>query len=343
MAFYEVVHGHVGLGSMTVFRTGEQAAADLKTFGHLTKDFQQQGGLLNLEVAFKGSASFGRVKQLENEIAATERKIKDIEAQIEEHSKHVENMTGTNLWDTIKGKSQMFMPLVWMNMMLIDVFAGFFGGFGGRAKKRAIERHTAYIKELLTARNGLMARHKKLVDEVNTTMAHVEAGTVDAKLVESTAAQQQREKDEKAAVSLSPKKFTSVLSPLLPQAERPVAKPKASAEKFAFQEDLEKRREQTTVTTRLPTGIQQIYSPALKHKTILANVTTKQSEGISPETVTGQKLVYGGLSDLPLQTKLAPIIPMAMTFGGALLLLNVMIDANRQPLRVRHVYVPRRR
>ncbi len=44
MAFFEVHRGYVGLGSTVVFRTAEQAARDIETFGKDVAELQKQGG-----------------------------------------------------------------------------------------------------------------------------------------------------------------------------------------------------------------------------------------------------------------------------------------------------------
>jgi len=352
MAFYEVAHGYVGLGSTTVHRTTAQATADLLTYGDLVKDISQQGGLRNLETAFIGAASFGRVKQLENEIAVTEKRIKHLENEIDIHIEYISRLSGTDLWSTVKSKSQMYMPVLWMNMAIFEFFGDLFGDlFGKKRKKEAIKRHSEYVRQMVNERAALVSRHEKLVQEVQTLMTKVETGEVSARLVESTAEQKQREKAEIDAVKL--KKATptaSILSPLLPQSHIHATKKPAAItpvpEKFAFAETLEQRKTKTSAATALPVGVQQIFSPALKHGSILATASTRQREGQTAEVVTGQRLVHGGLGDVNasiVQDRIAPLVPMVMTFGLGLMLVQLLANESRQPLRVRQVYAPRRR
>lgn len=60
--------------------------------------------------------------------------------------------------------------------------------------------------------------------------------------------------------------------------------------------ELAERAKLTPTGARLPVGFQQLYSPALQNKAVVAKVETREAQGQSPQLVTGQKLVFGGLA-----------------------------------------------
>jgi len=337
MAFYEVAHGYVGLGSMEVYRTAEQAAADLKTFSH-ELPVPENAGLLVQQTVMDYAVSRGRLADLQGEVYRVREKLTNLTRLIEDKGNELESLG-------MGGAKDMALSAVKMGVKLIpgygklfamfDMLLGMFGIdiFGGNAeKKRArAEQLIEEVKKLVEEASFWTARLKKLQAEGETLAAAFEKGegAVSSVLIN-------KEIDVK-------KHYTTYKDDkgMLTGAVKIEKKEHIRKDPYLqLSEELASRKTISTTGAKLPVGFQQIYSPALKNKSIIAQIEPPKA---SPEIVTGHKLVYGGLADLPLQDRVAPLIPLTMAFGGMLLFLNMLMDLDRQPLRVRQVYVPRRR
>lgn len=333
MAFYETHLGYVGLGSAVVYRTAEQAAADLTKYG-AEIDMPKNAGLLAKQSVMSYAVSRGRLADLQTSITEFEGKLAHVRHVMEERIKELMRLGVMKPADiAIKlgtmGVAKLIPGVGWLigglELIGVDVF-------GSKAKKKkkseeimrhleALAKEAEFYAGRIEAYNAEGHRLTAAVDQgesaVSVAFVHHEKQTKKS-LEQVTAAG-----DGKAATYYLKRTVTDKKDPYL-----------------ATSDELAKRTNITPTGARLPEGFQMIYSPVLKDKAIVAQSDAPKA---APEIVTGRKLVYGGLADLPLSDKIMPLIPVTMALGGMWLFLKMLMDIDKEPRRVRYAAVPRRR
>lgn len=333
MAFYETHLGYVGLGSAVVYRTAEQAAADLTKYG-AEIDMPKNAGLLAKQSVMSYAVSRGRLVDLQAEVSRLEVQLAGIKKTIEDRVQEVLRLGVMKPADiAVKlvkmGVYKMIPGIGWLVTGLELIGVDVFGEKRKKKKKseeimrhlEALAKEAEFVTGRLHAHNEegrrLTAAAEQGESAVSVAFVHHEKQTKKT-LEQVTAAS-----DGKAATYYLKRTVTDKKDPYL-----------------ATSDELAKRTNITPTGARLPEGFQMIYSPVLKDKAIVAQSDAPKA---APEIVTGRKLVYGGLADLPLSDKIMPLIPVTMALGGMWLFLKMLMDIDKEPRRVRYAAVPRRR
>lgn len=333
MAFYETHLGYVGLGSMEVYRTAEQAAADLVKFGH-DIDIPKNAGLLAKQSVMAYAVSRGRLVDLQVEVTRLESELARVQKIIEDRVRELMGLGVMKPQDiAIKlgtmGIAKLIPGIGWLmgglELIGIDVF-----GSKGKKKKKS-EEIMRHLEALAKEAEFFAGRLEKLNEEGRQLTAAVEQGESAISVTFVQHEKQTKKSLEQVTAAGDGKAATYYLKRTVSDKKDPY---------LASADELAKRTTITPTGARLPEGFQMIYSPVLRDKAI---VTQTDAPKAAPDIVTGKKLVYGGLADLPLSDKIMPMIPAALAIGGMYLFLRMLMDIDKEPQRIRQVAVPRRR
>ena len=333
MAFYETHFGYVGLGSMEVYRTAEQAAADIKQFGH-EMAVPKDAGLLAKQSVMAYAVSKGRLNDLQTEVNRLEKELARVTRVIEDRVRELASLGVMKPADiAIKlgtmGLAKLIPGIGWLSFGLEFLGVDIFGSKG--AKKKKSDEILRHLEALQKEAEFFHGRLTTLTAEGHALAAAVDQG-------ESAISVSFVHHEKQTKKSLEQVTAAGDGKPSMYYLKRTVSDKKDPY--LQSSEELSKRTSITPTGARLPEGFQMIYSPALKNKAIIAQSDAPKA---APEIVTGRKLVYGGLADLPLSEKIMPVIPVAMALSGMYLFLRMLIDIDKEPRRVRYAAVPRRR
>lgn len=295
--FFETYRGFVGLGATEVFRTAEQAAADLEFVSKDTATMVQYGGLLNQQTAFKYAASQGRLRDVQQEVEKIATQIMPpLESQLNNIINELEGLGVARAGDYIKMAAKtvvgFFIPGVGLlSMFGVDVFGG-----SGKKKKitKLAEKATALVQQLQYwngRRDALQTEGEGLAKAMEKGAGEISVQLVAQPRIEKIVAREaDPEKYGKNRVWREKKDID-------------VKDMAYGREMLATQEELATRvpGKMAPSGDRLPVGFQTIYSPILEHgKMIVKNQPLQMA---TPYTQTRPKAVYGGLvsgvGDLP--------------------------------------------
>lgn len=314
MAFYETHYGYVGLGSTEIFRTAAQAAADIEKYASETAEARATGGLFDAEMTFRHSAARGRLDDLDAAAREAEIMLKKIAVAIQEKFRELEGLGAPNI-------GQMAAKLGTMAIGFVLPVLGFalqFAGIGRMSdhKKRQIARATEELEKLIEDHKYWAGRHQSFVAEGEKLSAEMrEKGAQD--MTVSLVAIPKKE-EIKRVYDMARGQVVAI------ESTRKIVDVKDKY--LETQEVLRKRKDLQPSGARLPEGFQQIYSPALKEKSIIMKTAAPREGG--PELVTGQKLVYGGLAGVG-QPLPQDAMPLMIALLGGLWLISVM-ESDRQ-------------
>lgn len=311
MAFYEVSLGFVGLGSTDVLRTAAQAAADIEKYGAETADARATGGLFDAEMVFRHSAARGRLDDLDAAVRESETMLTNIQLKIGQKLEELQNMGAPN----VGAMAAKFGTMAVGYFLPVLGFALQFAGIGGmsKAKKRRIGELEKELDQLKVDYDHWVERNKQLNAEGETLSRKMqEKGTTNL----SVGLVAIPKKEEVRTV------FDSARGKVI-AIERTRKIVDVKDQYLATEQTLQARKDVTPSGARLPEGFQQIYSSALKDKTIVVKSAAPKAGG--PELVTGQKLVFGGLAGIG-QPLPQDAMPMMIALLGGLWLISVMED-----------------
>jgi Skp family chaperone for outer membrane proteins len=328
MAFYEVSLGFVGLGSTDVLRTAAQAAADIEKYGAETADARATGGLFDAEMVFRHSAARGRLDDLDNAVKESEKMLTNIQLKIGQKLEEMQRLGAPN----VGAMAAKFGTMAVGYFLPVLGFALQFAGIGGmsKAKKRRIGELERELDQLKVEYDHWVERNKQLNAEGETLSRKMqEKGTTNLSV--GLVAIPKKE-EVKRVFDMARGKVVAI------DYTRKIVDVKDQY--LATEQTLQARKDVMPSGARLPEGFQQLYSPALKDKTIVVKSAAPKAGG--PELVTGQKLVFGGLAGIgePLPQS---AMPMLLAMVGGLWFLSLLVQESKQPLRVRYVAHPRRR
>lgn len=304
-------------GPVTVFRTAEDVARDLEKYSSTASDVAKGGGLLQQEMAFKFAATTGRLEALQAEVGKTEKELNSVKKTMQDRVEELARLGVMKPADIAimlgkMGIAKMIPIFGWLSLGLelfgVDIFGS------KKKKQKKAEEIMKHLEALAKQAEFLVGRLNKLNEEGSALAKAAEQGpsAVDVKIV--GVAQHQEVK-----------RTTDFDRGLILETKRTVD----TKEKYMRTADEMKALGPTGA--RLPVGLQQIYSPALSSKSIVAKVETREQQGLAPETVTGKKLVFGGLAGPEAD---ASVIGMWMTLGlGTLFVYMLATEPGPKPIR----------
>ena len=325
MAFYEVSLGFVGLGSTDILRTAAQVAADIEKYGAETADARATGGLFDAEMVFRHSAARGRLDDLDAAAKEAERKIDALNAALTAKLEELQRLGATSVgqmagkYATMAATTavSLVMPLFGAMLGLIFQFTGI-GTKMSNHRKRLIATAEKEFERLLSEFDFWIGRHKQLVAEGDALSRKMqEKGTTNL----SVGLVAIPKKEEVRTV------FDSARGKVI-AIDRTRKIVDVKDQYLATEQTLQSRKDVMPSGARLPEGFQQLYSSALKDKTIVVKSAAPKAGG--PELVTGQKLVFGGLAGVgePLPQDAMPL--MIALLGGLWLISVMENDRQRQ-------------
>jgi len=285
MAFYETHLGYVGLGSTVVFRTAEQAAKDLETFsaetGELDTHVKKQGGLLAQQEIYTYAASRGRLKDIDESITNIEKDVDKLKLQVDAKVTELESLGVPNVGAMI-GQTAQMIATFWIPGLAALQFLGIdlFGGKKNERKRRA-KKLMEELMELKKEIEWRLSHRQQLIDEgknLSAVMEHGSSKDVSVSLVAIP------KKEETVKTVYDSARQTMHKITRIVDVKDPYVMTAAEGAK---------RAEISYVGAKLPEGVQKIYSPALRDKSILVQ-TAKPAD--APKLITGHKLVFGGLA-----------------------------------------------
>lgn len=287
MAFYEVSLGYVGLGATTVFRTAQQAAADIEEFGKDAGDVAKQGGLFNQQAVFKYAASKGRLRDLQVEVDALNDKAMTAQNQLVTIVKELEGLGVTGAGDYLKMAGSMAVSYVFPIFGVLK-FAGL-DMFGSNKKKKRAQTLMKQAETLATEIQYYSRRMQMLQQEGVALASSIEKGEreVQVQLVALP------RKQVTVQVDADPEKFGKNRY-FARKKDVDVSTIKYGRKEFASQEELAQRTAGKVDPSgdRLPVGFQTIYSPVLESGRIVAKVPQVNTTLPGP---VDRRVVYGGL------------------------------------------------
>lgn len=318
MSFLEVHNGYVGIGATsllknqvldkiqtsqgsssqyilpdsrpTVFRSAQEAAADIEKYGAETADIRKQGGLRAQELAFKYSAAKGRMDALKTQILEHEKEIASLQKTIEDRVNELARLGVMSIGDIAKKIGQMgiakMVPGIGWIMFGLELFG--VDIFGSKKKKmRKAQEILAHLERLAERLKWVVGRVEALNNEGKAVSQAFEAGPGAFQVNFAPLAQKTEKVIKQAAVTDEGIPLYSV--------KKVVSDVKDTYLRTA--EELQARADSGTATgARLPVGFQQIYSPALANKSIVAKIEKNVPEGQAFVPLIGKKVVYGGLT-----------------------------------------------
>lgn len=339
MSFLEAHNGYVGIGATsllknqvldkiqtsqgsasqyvlpdnrpTVFRTAQEAAADIDRYGAETADIRKQGGLRAQELAFKYSAAKGRMEALKQQILEHEKEIASLQKTIEDRVNELARLGVMSIGDIAKKIGQMgiakMVPGIGWIMFGLELFG--IDIFGSKKKKqRKAQEILAHLEQLAARLKWVVGRVEALNAEGHSVSQAFESGPQSFQVNFAPLAQ----KTEKV---ISQADATKEGVPLY-SVKKVVSDVKDTYLRTAG--ELQARQEGGTATgARLPVGFQQIYSPALANKSIVAKVEKNLPEGQAFVPVIGKKVVYGGLTGLEDMTYPEMFMWASLAMGAA--------------------------
>lgn len=293
--FFEVHRGFVGLGSMTIYRTAAETAADIEQFGKETGSMATQGGLLTQQSVFKYSAAKGRLQALQQEVTTITSRLEGLRAQLEGIVHELENLGATKAGDYLKMGAKMVVSY-YLPIFSVFSFAGI-DVFGGSGKKKKAEKLMKQAEELVTQMQYWNGRRASLQAEGESLSQTVEGGekAIDVAVVNlpQTQIRGGPAVSYLADVTKGPQDVSKQIAAYKTWKTVDVPEEtKYGAKVFQTAEELAKRVALQPSGDRLPVGFQTIYSPILEHGKIVAKVP--QVNTIIPGPV-DRRVVYGGL------------------------------------------------
>lgn len=316
MAFYEVSLGFIGLGSTDVLRTAAQAAADIEKYGAETAEARASGGLFDAEMVFRHSAARGRLDDLDAAVRESETMLTNIQLKIGQKLEELQNLGAPN----VGAMAAKFGTMAVGYFLPVLGFALQFAGIGGmsKAKKRRIAEIERELESLKVEYDNWVLRNQQLNAEGETLSRKMqEKGTTNL----SVGLVAIPKKEEVRTV------FDSARGKVI-AIERTRKIVDVKDQYLATEQTLQARKDVMPSGARLPEGFQQLYSSALKDKTIVVKSAAPKAGG--PELVTGQRLVFGGLAGVgePLPQDAMPL--MIALLGGLWLISVMENDRQRQ-------------
>lgn len=276
-------------GKMVVYRTEQDVAKDLTRFGSEVRDLTSQGGLRNLETAATYVAAKGRLSDLQDEVVRTEKIMKRLELEIEGLVRSLAKLGVMSIGDLamklgMMGVTKLVPGVGWilggLEFLGVDIFGS------KKKKKREAERLMKQIEAKVKELKFWSGRYEKLNDEGQRLAKAFDKGP-EALAIESVGLQQKTQKTiMQADVDKDGLPLYSVTKKKVDVADK----------YMRVDSELAERAKLTPTGARLPVGFQKLYSPALQNKAVVAKVETREAQGQSPQLVTGQKLVFGGLA-----------------------------------------------
>lgn len=276
-------------GKMVVYRTAQDVAKDLTRFGGEVKELTTQGGLKNYETAATYVAAKGRLSDLQDEVVRTEKIMKRLEAEIEDLVRQLAKLGVMSVGDIamklgMMGVTKLVPGVGWilggLEFLGVDIFGS------KKKKKREAERLMKLIEAKAKELKFWAGRYEKLNDEGQRLAKAFDAGPA-ALAVETVALPQKRQKTI-AQVTTDPNGL-----PLYSVTKKNVD---VADTYMRVDSELVERAKASPTGARLPVGFQQMYSPALANKSVIAKMETRESQGLAPAQITGRKLVFGGLA-----------------------------------------------
>jgi len=264
------------LGATSIFRTGADIARDIERFGEETKAFTTQpGNLLQMETAYKYSATRGRLATLEAEARAIEQELLSYQDAINLRARRLEELGVGNWQDYTLSTISAALSFVVPGISFI------FGMFDSKKKKiKAIIRE---IETIVAAMRPVKERYDRVLAEAEQVGRALDAGpqSVEVKLLAPLPT------TVKTTIGIDQTGYVRRTEKVVPK------------ETFQYA-DAQAKRETVTIATQLPEGFQTLYSPAFSSPS-KAIVTKTPLAAAQPKgaLVTGQRLVYGGLSGPP--------------------------------------------
>lgn len=278
-------------GKMVVYRTEQDVAKDLLRFGGEVKELTSQGGLKHYETAATYVAAKGRLSDLQDEVIRTEKTMKQLEAWIEMKVRELAKLGVMSVGDIAQklgmmGVTKLVPGVGWilggLEFLGVDIFGS------KKKKKREAERLLKEIEGLTKQLKFWAGRYEKLNEEGQRLAKAFDKGP-EALAIQSVGLAQKTQKTiMQADVDKDGVPLYSVTKKKVDVADK----------YMRVDSELAERAKLTPTGARLPTGFQQLYSPALANTSVVAKIETRESKGQAPQLVTGQKLVFGGLAGM---------------------------------------------
>lgn len=317
MAFYEANVIDVGLGAADILRSAAQVAQDIEKYGAETADARATGGLFDAEMVFRHSAARGRLDDLDNAVKESEQMLVKIQSKIGQKLEEMQNLGAPN----VGAMAAKFGTMAIGYFLPVLGFALQFAGIGGmsNAKKRRIAELERELEQLKVEYDHWVERNKQLNAEGETLSRKMqERGTTDLSVAFVAIP---KKEEVKRVFDTARGKVVAI------DYTRKIVDVKDQY--LATEQTLQARKDVTPSGARLPVGFQQIYSPALKDKTIVVKTAAPKAGG--PELVTGQKLVFGGLAGVG-QPLPQDAMPLMIALLGGLWLISVMEDDRQRQI-----------
>jgi len=292
MAFHEVTM----LGDATIYRTGTDIARNLKQYEREAAALvQDRGNFAQMEAAYKFSVAKGRLRELQDAVVRHEKKLDQLKQVIEGKITELAKLGVMKPGDIaakvgMMGVAYVLPGIGWLMMGLsflgIDLF-----GSKKKKEKRAAEL-LEEIEELVKQAKFEKSRIDTLSAEGRNLSQSFDKGS-DAITVEFSQVQKKEVRNIELVTGPTGHRDFAVVKRIV-DAQDPYL---MSSKEMA-------KRGTVSVATRLPESLQTLYSPAFKGKAIVTQRTTTDAPS---QVVTGQRLVYGGLSASPIDYTIAII------------------------------------